>query len=70
MDYVVKVHETLKQNLFRVESDLREEKLGYKIRESQTLKIPYALVLGDKEKEEGLVTYRKYGTNRTNYCIY
>ncbi|MFA5470513.1 MAG: threonine--tRNA ligase [Acholeplasmataceae bacterium] len=61
MDYVVKVHETLKQNLFRVESDLREEKLGYKIRESQTLKIPYALVLGDKEKEEGLVTYRKYG---------
>src|SRR5690554_3313218 len=61
MDYVVKVHEALKQNLFRVESDLREEKLGYKIRESQTLKIPYALVLGDKEKEEGLVTYRKYG---------
>lgn len=61
MDYVIKVHEQLKQNLFRVESDLREEKLGYKIREAQTLKIPYALVLGDKEKEDGLVTYRKYG---------
>jgi threonyl-tRNA synthetase len=56
------IYEMLKASGFRVESDLREEKLGYKIREVQTLKIPYSLVLGDKEKDEGLVTYRKYGS--------
>jgi threonyl-tRNA synthetase len=36
--------------------------LGYKIREVQTRKIPYSLVLGDKEMNEKLVTYRKYGS--------
>lgn len=61
MSYVMEIHEALKLKGYRVESDLRQEKLGYKIREVQTLKIPYSLVLGDKEKEEGLVTYRKYG---------
>ena len=61
MDYVVEVHEALKKAGFRVESDLREEKLGYKIREAQTMKIPYSLVLGDKEKLEKQVTYRRYG---------
>ncbi|MFA5560567.1 MAG: threonine--tRNA ligase [Acholeplasmataceae bacterium] len=48
---------------FRIEKDYREEKLGYKIREAQTLKIPYQLVLGDKEKEDNSVTYRQYGKN-------
>jgi threonyl-tRNA synthetase len=60
--YVMDIHEKLKKSGFRVESDLREEKLGYKIREAQTMKIPYSLVLGDKEMAEGLVTYRKYGS--------
>jgi threonyl-tRNA synthetase len=60
--YVMDVHEILRASGIRVESDLREEKLGYKIREVQTLKIPYSLVLGDKEADEGLVTYRKYGS--------
>ncbi|MFA5525901.1 MAG: threonine--tRNA ligase [Acholeplasmataceae bacterium] len=60
-DYVMDVHEQLKQLGFRVESDLREEKLGYKIREVQTMKIPYSLVLGDREQDEKLVTYRRYG---------
>jgi threonyl-tRNA synthetase len=45
----------------RVEADYREEKLGYKIREAQTKKIPYQLVLGDKEVAENLVTFRRYG---------
>ncbi|MCF7930162.1 MAG: threonine--tRNA ligase [Acholeplasmataceae bacterium] len=62
--YVMDVHETLQIMGFRVESDLREEKLGYKIREVQTMKIPYSLVLGDKEKDEGLVTYRAYGSQQ------
>lgn len=61
MDYVIDIHEALKAKGFRVESDLREEKLGYKIRETQTMKIPYSLVLGDKEKALKQVTYRKYG---------
>jgi len=60
--YVIEIHESLKKAGFRVESDLREEKLGYKIREAQTMKIPYSLVLGDKEMAEHLVTYRKYGS--------
>ena len=42
----------------RVENDLRNEKMGYKIREAQLKKIPYMLVLGDKEMEEGLVAVR------------
>lgn len=63
-DYVKSVLETLKRRGFRVESDLREEKLGYKIREVQTMKIPYSLVLGDKEKADGSVTYRKYGSQK------
>jgi threonyl-tRNA synthetase len=46
---------------YRVEIDQREEKLGYKIREAQTLKIPYQLVLGDQEVNEQSLTYRKYG---------
>ena len=49
----------------RCELDSRNEKLGYKIRESQTRKIPYTLVLGDKEKDGEMVTYRKFGSNET-----
>jgi threonyl-tRNA synthetase len=45
----------------RSELDLRDEKLGYKIREAQTNKIPYQLVVGDNEVESNEVTYRKYG---------
>jgi len=44
---------------FRVDSDFRNEKIGFKIREAQMQKIPYMLVLGDKEAENGLVTVRK-----------
>jgi len=43
---------------FRVDSDFRNEKIGYKIREAQLQKVPYMLVLGDKEAESGLVTVR------------
>jgi len=43
---------------FRVETDFRNEKIGYKIREAQLQKVPYMLVLGDKEAESGLVTVR------------
>lgn len=46
----------------RVKIDNREEKVGYRLRESQMMKIPYTLVVGDKEVSEKVVTYRKYGT--------
>lgn len=49
----------------RVELDDREEKLGYKIRQAQTEKVPYSIVLGDKEIEQGNVNIRKYGEKDT-----
>ena len=55
----------LQQAGIRVEVDSRNEKLGYRMRESQTRKIPFTLVLGDKEKEDGTVSYRRYGKEET-----
>ena len=49
----------------RCELDDREEKLGYRMRESQTKKIPYTLVIGDKERDNNTVNYRKFGTQET-----
>ncbi|MFC4409822.1 threonine--tRNA ligase [Chungangia koreensis] len=60
-DYASKLRDELVEAGFRVEIDDREEKLGYKIREAQVQKIPYMLVLGDKELESGAVNVRKYG---------
>lgn len=59
--YAKEIAAKLADHDFRVEMDLREEKLGYKIREAQTKKIPFQLVLGDKEAQDGSVTYRRYG---------
>ena len=47
----------------RAESDLRNEKIGYKIREAQMQKVPYMLIIGDKEAESGTVSVRKRGEN-------
>ncbi|WP_018394129.1 threonine--tRNA ligase [Bacillus sp. 37MA] len=60
-DYAKQLKDQLKAAGIRVEMDNREEKLGYKIRESQMKKIPYMLVVGDKELESGSVNVRKYG---------
>ena len=57
-DYAVEVTEKLNILGFRAESDLRNEKIGYKIREAQLNKMPYMLVVGDKEKESGCVAVR------------
>lgn len=57
-DYVREVTQALVQQGFRVQSDLRNEKIGYKIREHTLQKIPYLLVVGDREKEDGLVAVR------------
>ena len=61
-DYSDKIGKMLAQAGVRYEFDYRDEKLGYKIREAQTKKIPYQLVIGDKEVENNTVTYRKYGS--------
>lgn len=65
--YVDDVCRLLKQNGVRAETDKRQEKTGYKIREAQLAKIPYMLVLGDREQAEGTVTvrYRDSGENKT-----
>jgi len=57
-DYVDQFTQTLVQQGFRVQSDLRNEKVGYKIREHTLQKVPYLLVAGDREKENGTVTVR------------
>ncbi|WP_040229126.1 threonine--tRNA ligase [Bhargavaea cecembensis] len=64
-DYAESVREALLAEGFRVDVDNRDEKLGYKIREAQTQKIPYMLVLGDKEAEAGEVNVRKYGEQKS-----
>jgi threonyl-tRNA synthetase len=57
-DYVEKLVGKLKEAGLRVAPDLRDEKIGYKIREAQLAKVPYMLVVGDKEAEEGTVSVR------------
>ena len=58
MDYANSVQEKLFAAGIRSEVDMRSEKIGYKIREAQTSKIPYMLVVGQKEEEEGTVSVR------------
>src|SRR5690606_16411176 len=60
-DYAQEVTEALKKKGIRVELDAREEKVGYKIREAQVQKIPYMLVVGEKEIQTKTVNVRKYG---------
>ena len=64
-DYAEEVYEYLKENGIRVKLDDRNEKLGYRLRESQTAKIPYTLILGDNEKNDNKVSYRLYSKKDT-----
>ena len=61
-EYANQVVNTLRKHKIRVELDPASEKLGYRMRNAQIKKIPYTLVIGDKEKENNAVTYRKYGS--------
>ena len=58
MDYAESVQKKLDEAGIRVELDTRSEKIGYKIREAQQAKIPYMLVVGQKEEEDGTVAVR------------
>ena len=65
LDYAKQLQEKLTEVGIRVKLDDRDEKLGYKMREGQTKKIPLTLVLGDKELENNTISYRKFGKTET-----
>ena len=65
LEYSNKIVEKLKENNIRVKLDSRDEKLGYKIRESVMKKNPYTLILGQKEVDENRISYRRRGTEET-----
>ena len=65
LTYANEIYKMLKDASVRVELDDRDEKLSYKMRESQTKKIPITLILGDKERDENLVSYRRHGSLKT-----
>jgi len=65
-DYAWKIQKTLSDKGFRVVVDEANEKMGWKIRQSQTHKIPYQIVVGDQELEEGTVNVRRYGSKETS----
>jgi threonyl-tRNA synthetase len=62
-EYGVAVRDRLRGAGLRAEADIRNEKLGFKIREAQLAKIPYALVVGDKEMQDGTVAPRRRGSS-------
>ena len=64
-EYSKEIYEVLKKAGFRVSLDARNEKLGYKLRESVIKKVPYMLILGQREVDEKLVSYRRAGSEET-----
>ena len=66
LDYARDIVMKLNDAGIRASLDDRDEKLGYRLRESVTKKIPYVLIIGDKEKEENIISFRKYGSQDTN----
>ena len=64
LDYAESIYKELNE-LFRVELNSKDEKLSYRMREAQTSKIPLTLILGDKEKDENLISYRLFGNRDT-----
>ena len=65
LEYAEKIKALLEEKNIRVTLDDRDEKLGYRMREAQTKKVPYILVLGDKERDENLISYRLHVEQNT-----
>ena len=65
LDYAKELELLLKDKDIRVTVDNRDQKMNYKIRESQMKKIPYTLIVGDQEKNGNMVTYRHHGSNES-----
>lgn len=64
-DYAKEINDLLVANGIRADLDDRNEKLGYRLREAQTAKVPYTLILGDAEKENQTISYRLHGEKDT-----
>lgn len=64
-EYASKVYDYLTEHNIKTEIDNRNEKLGYRMRESQLRKIPYTLILGDNEMKENKISYRVFGSQET-----
>jgi len=64
-DYGEEITKQLQEKGVRAELDSRNEKLGYRLREAQTSKVPYTLILGDQEKENKTISYRLFGEKDT-----
>lgn len=65
LDYSKKIYDLLIDENIRVKLDDSDEKLSYKMRESQTHKIPFTLIIGQNEVDNNLISYRKFGTTET-----
>lgn len=65
LDYSKKIYDLLIDENIRVKFDDSDEKLSYKMRESQTHKIPFTLIIGQNEVDNNLISYRKFGTTET-----
>ena len=64
-EYAKEINDYLVENGIRSELDDRNEKLGYRLREAQTSKVPYTLILGDNEKNDNSISYRLHGEKDT-----
>jgi threonyl-tRNA synthetase len=65
LEYAKEIKRELFEKNYRVELDDSEEKLSYRMRSSQTRKIPLTLILGDKERDNNTISYRKFGSQET-----
>ena len=65
-NYCQKINEILSNEDIRVEYDNTKETMGKKLRQSNIMKNPYTLILGDNERDNNLISYRKYGEDKTN----
>ena len=65
LEYASSIKDMLLTHDIRINLDSRNEKLSYKMRESQIKKIPLTLILGDKERDENTISYRTFGSNET-----
>lgn len=68
LEYAKEIQKQLQEHHIRVTIDEREEKLGYRMRDSVIHKNPYALILGANEQENNTISYRIYGSEETNSC--
>lgn len=65
LEYCDKIYDLLRDNNIRVELDSRDEKLSYKMRESQTRKIPFTIIIGQNEVNDNTISYRLHGSEET-----